>query len=76
MTSIDQTEHPADIGADIRTALAEADGERLSELLDPLPYSEALRELLSLSPDERDTVLRLVPSELARTLSHGELHAY
>ena len=68
MANAEHTDHQADIGEDIRAALAEANAARLSELLDPLPYSEALRELLSLSPDERDTVLKLVPSELAAEL--------
>ena len=51
-----------------QTHLADSDAERLSALLDPLPYSEALRELLSLSAEERDCVLALVPSELAAEL--------
>lgn len=68
MASEDHPEHQVDIGADIRAALAETDAGRLAKLLGPLPYSEALRELLSLSPDERDKVLKLVPSELAAEL--------
>ncbi|MDE4174220.1 magnesium transporter [Phaeobacter sp. PT47_59] len=68
MLDIESTEADAIVGAAIRAAIAENDAARLAELLDPLPYSEALRELLSLSPEERDSVLALVPSELAAEL--------
>ncbi|WP_372884924.1 magnesium transporter [Shimia sp.] len=61
-------EVPRDIGPDLRTAIAAGDAERISALLEPLPYSEALRELLALSPEERDDVLKLVPAELAADL--------
>ncbi len=57
-----------DISALIRAAVAESDAERLAELLDPLPYSDALREVLALSPDDRNKVLELVPAELAAEL--------
>ncbi|MBV2358644.1 magnesium transporter [Thalassococcus sp. CAU 1522] len=52
----------------IRNALEAEDAERLNALLDPLPYSEALREVLTLSADERDRLLNLVPTELAAEL--------
>jgi len=52
----------------IQAAATAQDVEALVALLDPLPYSEALRELLILSPDDRDLVLSLVPAELAAEL--------
>jgi magnesium transporter len=57
-----------DLTDQIRRAVDDADAERLAALLEPLPYSEALRELLTLSPDERDWVLKSVPAELAAEL--------
>lgn len=68
MLDQDNTDEPREIGPDLRAAIADSDAERISALLDPLPYSEALRELLALSPDERDDVLELVPAELAAEL--------
>ncbi len=52
----------------LRRYLAEGNAEALSQLLDPLPLSEALREVLQLSPDERNALLTLVPAELAAEL--------
>lgn len=49
----------------IQAAAAAQDVEALVTLLDPLPYSEALRELLTLSLDDQDLVLALVPVGLA-----------
>jgi magnesium transporter len=49
----------------IRLYIAKADADGLAELLEPLPLSEALRELLHLTPEERDRVLSMVPAELA-----------
>ncbi|MBN8630804.1 MAG: magnesium transporter [Rhodobacterales bacterium] len=49
-------------------AIQEGDAEKLNAVLDPLSYSEALRELLALTPDDRDRVLELVPTELAAQL--------
>ena len=63
-----EAETPKDIEAELRAAITEGDAGAISALLDPLPYSEALRELLGLSPDERDQVLELVPTELAAEL--------
>jgi magnesium transporter len=71
-------EEAREIGPDLRVAIADNDAERISALLAPLPYSEALRELLALSPDERDHVLKLVPAELAAELieeAPGEMAA-
>ena len=48
--------------------LAESDGSALTELLDPLPRSEALRQLLNLPALERDKLLAIVSAELAAEL--------
>ncbi len=50
---------------DIRRFLDASDFDGLSELLDDLPLSEALREILELSWDERVRVLSMLPAELA-----------
>lgn len=62
-----QTE-AGDVTASLRALIAQEDGDGLAALLDPMPYSEALRELLNLSPDERTALLALVPAELAAEL--------
>lgn len=68
MATAQETTHSEDSGADIRAALANNDAVRLSDLFEPLTHSEALRELLSLAPEDRDRVLELVPTELAAEL--------
>jgi magnesium transporter len=50
---------------DILTHLAESDGAALAALLDPLPRSEALRELLNLTPEDRNAAMALMPAQLA-----------
>ncbi len=57
-----------DMTAELREGLEKEDAEGLALLLDPLPFSEALRQLLLLTPDERDRLLSLVPAELAAEL--------
>ncbi len=52
----------------LRHALEEEDSARLSELLDPLPLSDSLREVLVLSPRDRSRLLGLLPVELAAEL--------
>ncbi|WP_285675042.1 magnesium transporter [Paralimibaculum aggregatum] len=52
----------------IRRLVAERDGEALAGLLDPMPLSQALRELLLLAPDQRDQAFALVPAALAAEL--------
>ena len=52
----------------IKAAADDARAEDLVALLDPLTSSEALRELLQLTPAERDTVLQILPVELAADL--------
>lgn len=50
------------------SAVEASDSEKIAEILDPLPFSEALREVLLLPPTERDTVLRIIPATLAAEL--------
>jgi magnesium transporter len=57
-----------DLSAQVKAAADTRDADALVKLLDPLPLSEALRELLYLPPDDRVLVLSLVPSELAAKL--------
>lgn len=54
--------------ASLEAAAANADSELLSDILGRLPGSEALRELVSLTPDSRSVVLVHVPTELAADL--------
>ncbi|MEO9529290.1 magnesium transporter [Roseibium sp.] len=63
-----QSPNGEDLSDALQVAVAEGNAERISALLDPLTHSEALRELLALSPEERDRVLELVPAELAAEL--------
>lgn len=44
------------------------DRKGLSSILDPLPFSDALREILLFSPADRDQILSLLPTELAAEL--------
>ena len=46
-------------------ALARADGDTLSLLMDSVTISEALRELMQFSPDERDTLVSLLSPDIA-----------
>ncbi|MGB5558557.1 MAG: magnesium transporter [Paracoccaceae bacterium] len=57
-----------DIAANLRECISKGDAKAITDLLDPLPFSDALREILSLSAEDRDTVLNLVPVELAAQL--------
>lgn len=63
-----------DMRSALRDGLEEGDGGALTALLDPLPYAEALRELLDLEPEERDRVLSLVAPELAAELIEEAPH--
>ncbi|WP_457813361.1 hypothetical protein [Sinorhizobium meliloti] len=45
----------------IESLLTKQDGEGLSHLFNSVPLNDALRELLRLTPDERDDVLSLLP---------------
>ena len=52
----------------IRLLLESDNAEGLAELLEPLSLSDALREILHLTPEQRDRVLSMVPAELAAEL--------
>ncbi|MEZ5912251.1 MAG: magnesium transporter [Paracoccaceae bacterium] len=52
----------------VKAAVDARDAELLNGLLETLPLSGALRQLLFLSPEDRDTLLELVPTELAAAL--------
>lgn len=68
------SDHPNPIQSDqelsarIKAAADARDASGLVDMLDPLPLSEALRELLHLAVDYRILVLSLVPAELAAEL--------
>ena len=70
----DTYQEEIDLTAQLRDAAESGDAELLNALLDPLPYSEALRELLTLSPEQRDVVLSLVSPELAAELVEEAPH--
>jgi len=57
-----------ELSVQVKSAADTKDAAALEYLLDPLPLSEALRELLYLPEDDRVLVLSLVPSELAAQL--------
>lgn len=59
----------------VKAAVDARDAALLNELLDPLPRSGALRQLLALSAEDRDTLLELVPIELAAELIDEAPHA-
>ncbi|WP_171232437.1 magnesium transporter [Ruegeria sp. HKCCA4812] len=59
---------PKELEAQLQQALAERDGAALAKLLDPLPLSDALRELLNLPVEQRSAALSLLPPELAAKL--------
>jgi len=72
---VKETETPAPEEVEPRTmrervkeALDRSDAEDLVALLDPLPNSAALRQLLVLDADDRDKLMSLVPIELAARL--------
>lgn len=78
MTEIDDIPTPvkeADIADQLQSAVDAKDSGTIAALLEPLPLSDAVRELLNLSEEDRDTVLSLVPSELAAELIDEAPHA-
>lgn len=56
------------IGEALKEMVADGDGDGVAGLLDPMPFSDALREILNLSAEERDQVLSMIPVELAAEL--------
>lgn len=63
-----------DVSDDLKTAVDEGAAQTISALLDPLPHSDALREVLNLSTEDRDKVLSLVSTELAAELIEEAPH--
>ncbi|WP_282022082.1 magnesium transporter [Ruegeria faecimaris] len=59
---------PRELEMQLQQALSERDGAELANLLDPLPLSDALRELLNLPVEQRSVALSLLPPELAAEL--------
>ncbi|WP_209505173.1 MULTISPECIES: magnesium transporter [unclassified Ruegeria] len=59
---------PMETGTQLQLALENRDGAALADLLDPLSLSDALRELLNLSVDQRSAALSLLPPERAAEL--------
>ncbi|MHA7774764.1 magnesium transporter [Roseibium sp. M-1] len=57
-----------DLSEQLLDAVGASDADKITEILDPLSHSEALREVLFLSADDRDKVLEIVPIELAAQL--------
>ncbi len=70
-SDIDMIE-PQDETTTLRARFKEAvdarDAARLVLLLDPLPRSAAMRQLLALDSEDRDTLLGLLPAEIAADL--------
>jgi len=58
----------------VSAAIEARDPEKLHALLEPLPLSDALRELLQLGADNRAEVLSLLPSSLAAALIEEAPH--
>ncbi len=56
------------VNLQLKQYLTDNDVAGLVDLLDPLPVSEALREVLQLSTEERDQILSLLPAGLAAEL--------
>lgn len=52
----------------LREAIRRGDSDDLVAVLDPLPLSAAMRQLFTLGPEDRDSLLELLPTELAARL--------
>lgn len=63
-----------DLSQSLELAIAEGEAEKIAGLLEPLSLADALRELLQLEPEDRRTVLTLVPPELAAHLIEEAPH--
>ncbi len=59
----------------VKTAVDAKDADRLVQLIECLPISGALRQLLALSAEDRDLLLEMVPTELAAALIEEAPHA-
>lgn len=65
---------PVDIQDQIEAAFEARDGDALATLLQPLPISEALREVLEFDVDDRGQLLALLPLDLAAEIIEGAPH--
>lgn len=78
MTQPEETNGP-DVEIDemgrLEQALEAGDAAALEALLDPLPLSEALRLLLNLTAEERDSVLSMISADFAAALVEEAPHA-
>ncbi|WP_425406481.1 magnesium transporter [Hwanghaeella sp.] len=78
MTQPEETNGP-DVEIDemgrLEQALEAGDAVALEALLDPLPLSEALRLLLNLTAEERDSVLSMISADFAAALVEEAPHA-
>ncbi|HEY9037976.1 MAG TPA: magnesium transporter [Roseovarius sp.] len=59
---------PKSLRQQVKDAVEARDAETLAALLEPLPPSAALRQLLLLPADDRDVLLALIPAALAANL--------
>ncbi|MCB1335943.1 MAG: magnesium transporter [Maritimibacter sp.] len=59
----------------VREAVERRDADELVALIDPMPLSEAMRQLFALDADDRDILLDLLPAELAARLIEEAPHA-
>ncbi|SPH24920.1 Magnesium transporter MgtE [Defluviimonas aquaemixtae] len=65
---IDLAERQDDLEDRLKGAVDAGDANAIAALLEPLPLSDALREVLNLAAGDRDAVLSLLPAELAAGL--------
>ena len=63
-----------DLSEELQAAATAGDAVLLNEVLERLSLAEALRELLDLSPEDRRTVLTLIPPEMAAGLVEEAPH--
>ncbi|SFT94730.1 magnesium transporter [Sedimentitalea nanhaiensis] len=68
LQTVAKPEDGIDITGQLQVAVEAKDVETISIMLDGLPLSDALRELLNLSVADRDAVLSMIPPTLAAQL--------
>ncbi len=64
----DPESEPKPLREQVKEAVDARDADALVAMLDPLPPSAALRQLLLLDAEDRDLLLSLIPTELAASL--------
>jgi len=67
-------EQDIDLSEELQAAATADDAARLNELFEPLALSEALRELLELSAEDRRSVLTLISPEMAADIVEEAPH--